>query len=224
MLPYFLRHYETFADKIFIINDHSTDRTAEIARVHPKVQLLDFEYDRGLNEADFSNCFAQTYKKYSRGKADWVVCVDADELIYNKDIAKVLGEQRQRGMRVLKCTGYQMISKTLPTTDGQIYDECKTGGRSRGFDKPVIFDPTLDITFGDGRHTIQVPDGISIGWAKLLLLHYKYLSRDFYIERSKIVYPRTSGMTKEVIDYRLKRALRWYDHVIANPQELETVV
>ena len=45
ILPYFLRHYSTFADRIFIIDDHSTDDTAEIAKANPKVTLLPFEYD-----------------------------------------------------------------------------------------------------------------------------------------------------------------------------------
>lgn len=219
MLPYFLRHYETFADRIFIINDHSTDRTAEIAKANPKVVMLDFEYKRGLNEDDFSNCFVGSYKKYSRGVADWVMCVDSDEIIYNPNMRAVLEAQRKKGTRVLKCTGYQMISKEKPSGEGQIYDECNTGERSRGYDKTVVFDPTLDVTFGDGRHTLQVPGGVGIGRAKLLLLHYKYLSRDFYIERSKIVYPRTSGMTAEIIDYRLKRALDWYDKTIKTPTE-----
>ena len=224
MLPYFLRHYSTFADTIFIINDHSTDKTAKIAKAHPKSQLLDFPYNRGLNEDDFSDCFADFYKQYSRGVADWVMCVDADELIYNADILGVLKQQRQRGVQVLKTTGYQMVAETPPTTIGQIYEECKVGGRSRGFDKPVVFDPELNITFGNGRHSVQVPEGIHVGRARLLLLHYKYLSRDFYINRSNIVYPRTSGMTDEIIGYRLKRALKWYDHVMQAPSELERVV
>src|SRR3990167_5587014 len=174
ILPYFLRHYWAFADKIYIFNDHSTDKTAEIAKAHPKVVLLDFEYNQGLNEDDFNDCFVKAYKKYSRGIADWVMCVDADEIIYNPNFLAVLQHQRQKGLRVLKCAGYQMISRTKPVGHGQIYDESKSGGRSRGFDKPIIFDPAIDIKFGNGRHTIQVPEGVAIGRAKILLLHYKY--------------------------------------------------
>ena len=52
ILPYFLRHYSTFADRIFIIDDHSTDNTVEIVKANPKVTLLPFEYNRGMNEDD----------------------------------------------------------------------------------------------------------------------------------------------------------------------------
>jgi glycosyltransferase involved in cell wall biosynthesis len=220
ILPYFLRHYSTFAERIFIFNDHSTDKTAEIAKANPKVTLLDFEYDRGLNEDDFNDCFERAYKEYARGKADWVMCVDADELIYNKQITKVLEQQKNRGVRVLKSPSYQMISKTFPETDGQIYDECKTGIRSPRFDKTVVFDPMLDITFGPGRHSINLPEGIEAADAGLLMLHYKYLSRDFIIERNKIAYPRYYGMSEKDRNYRMRRALDTYDSAINSQMEV----
>src|SRR5436190_13957749 len=85
ILPYFLRHYETFADKIYIFDDRSTDRTADIAKANPKVELLEYDYPTGVDDDDHSRCFENAYKKYSSGVADWVFCVDADEIIYNQN-------------------------------------------------------------------------------------------------------------------------------------------
>lgn len=224
MLPYFLRHYSTFADRIFIINDHSTDNTVQIAKAHPKahpkVQLLDFGYSRGLNEDDFSRCFEESYKKYSRGLADWVMCVDADELIYNKDIIGALTNARQQGRRVLKTTGYTMMSEKLPSTSGQIYEESPYGLRARGYDKEIVFDPELDVKLSDGRHSIEVANGQKPVKAKLALLHYRYLSRDYLIERTKNIFARMD-MSDDIKNYRLKRALATYDNNIKN---LEKVV
>ena len=90
ILPYFIRHYSTFADKIFIIDDHSTDNTKEIANSFPNVEVLDYEYNNGFNEDSFSQSLIDHYKKHSRGKADWVMCADSDEFIYHKDMKKVL--------------------------------------------------------------------------------------------------------------------------------------
>ena len=224
LLPYFLRHYSTFADTIFIFNDHSTDRTAEIAKAHPKVRLLDFNYDPGLHEDNFNDCFIKSYKQYSRGVADWVMCVDADELIYNRDIVGVLSEQHRRGIKALKCTGYIMVSEKLPTTKGQIYDECKIGTRSRGYDKPIVFSPEIDIKFGIGRHTAQLPPGIQAHKAKLTLLHYRYLSRDYIIERNAKSFPRWFGMDDKQKQYRTNGALKWYDNAIKTGQDLVEVV
>ena len=220
MLPYFLRHYENFCDKIFIIDDHSTDKTVEIAKNHPKVQLLQFGYSRGLNEDDFSRCFEQSYKKFSRGVADWVICVDADELIYNPDILGALEKARAEGKRALKTTGYTMMAKTLPSGSGQIYDECRQGLRARGYDKEVVFDPSLDVKFSDGRHSITVGGGIKPTKAKLALLHFRYLSRDYLVERTKTIFARMD-MSDEIKAYRLKRGLATYDNNINN---LERVV
>jgi len=223
-LPYFLRYYETFADKIYIFDDRSTDRTAEIAKANPKVELLEYKYPTGVDEDDHSRCFENAYKKYSRGVADWVFCVDADEIIYNQNIKAVLKAEREEGVEVIKTTGYQMVSEKLPRTDKQIYEVCKTGGRSRGYDKPVVLSPEIDVEFGIGRHSAEFPEGTHVVKAKLLLLHYRYLSRYFVINRAKTSYPRWNEMSQEQQDWRLNRALKWYDQVIANPQELEKVV
>ena len=212
ILPYFLRHYSTFADKIFIIDDSSTDKTVEIAKAHPKVELLDFDYPPSFNYDDnFSDCFTKYYKEKSRGVADWVIRVDADELIYHKDIKKVLKEKRENGAKVLKSTGFLMVSEELAKNDGQIYDEIKEGARYRGYDKTVIFDPSLDITFEKGRHSINTPEGIRHERAHILLLHYRYLSKEYFIKRSEHLYSRKGEMTDEIKEKMMNRGLNWYE-------------
>jgi len=210
ILPYFLRHYSTFADKIFIFDDHSTDDTREIASRTPNVECLPFEYNRGMNEEDFNDCFEKSYKKYSRGVADWVICVDSDELIYSPNIKEALAGHRERGHQILKSTGYMMVSEKLPSCTGQIYEESNLGVKFPGYDKPVIFDPSLDIKFGEGRHSVTPPKGVKIEKAEILLLHYRYLSRDYFIKRSEVLYERI-GMDDSMKKYRMTRGLDWYD-------------
>jgi len=202
ILPYFLRHYTQFAD-VFIIDHHCTDKTLEIARQADRTQVIPYPYHRPFTEQDHSLAFEDSYRKYSR-KADVVMCVDADEFVYDKKIAEKL-----RGLKgIIKPTAYMMISEKPPTTEGQIYDEIKTGVRMRSFDKPVIFNPKLDVWFGDGRHAVKCK--VQPERAGIKLLHYKYLGRKYYFERSRAVYPR-KDKTDEVIDYRLKKGLKWYD-------------
>ena len=188
MLPYFLEHYSKYADRIFIVNDHSTDKTAEIAKAHPKVTLIDYEYN-GLVEKEFNETFAKLVKKYP---SDWAICVDGDEFI------KGLETLQAEPSGVLKTVGYMMIGKT-----GKLED-CKPI-RMATFDKPVVFDPSLDVKFGDGRHSVNLPARDS----KLELLHYKYPSREYYLKRNLAAYPRI--MDAKTADYRLERGLGWYD-------------
>lgn len=186
ILPYFLKHYE-FADRITIFNDHSTDRTAEIASSDPFVELHDYRYD-GLKEHEFNSTFEKAAKD---SDCDWVMCVDADEFITG-DLPDVSGV-------VLKTVGYTMVGRT-----GRLED-CKKV-RTPMYDKPVVFDPTLNVNFGAGRHTINMKPMES----KLELLHYKYLSREYYERRAREIYPRI--MDQRTMDYRIRRGLEWYDN------------
>jgi len=206
IIPYFLRHYSKFA-KITLINHHCTDQTLSIAK--GKARILDYPFDRPFTEGDHSAAFEWAYKKYSR-KADWVICVDADEFLYEpvSQLSLLSG--------IVKPVAYMMISEKPPTTDEQIYDEIKTGVRMRSFDKPVMFNPQIDVIFGNGRHTAEARwNGMLVQpvQSRIKLLHYKYLGKEYYFERSRLVYPR-KDKTDEVIDYRLKKGLRWYDEHI----------
>jgi len=184
LLPYFLRHYSTFADTIFILDDHSTDRTIEIARANKKVRLIDFNYKGGMeDDFDLSNAFEESYKKYSRGVADWIMTVDADEFMYNKSMTRTLKEQKKLDTKAIQATAYTMFSKKFPVTKGQIYKECFWGKRSRAYDKTVIFNPSLDVKLGMGRHRTKLPNNVKSSRADILMLHFRYLSRNFIIKR-----------------------------------------
>lgn len=195
MLPHFLKHYEKVADKIFIIDDHSTDRTAEIAKAHPKVTYSQYAFE-GLDETEFSSTLESFYKTHP---SDWAVCVDGDELVTRLGS---LGSPNG----VLKTQGFMMVGET-----GKLED-CKKV-RMKTFDKPVVFDASLDLTFGDGRHTVSLPTTDSY----LELLHYKYPSREHYLQRSLDTYPRI--MDAKQMSYRIKRGLDWYDRALADSKE-----
>lgn len=199
MLPHFLKHYEQFADKIFIVDDHSTDKTAEIAKAHPLVEYSEYGFD-GLAEDEFNDTFASMVKfNQTEDSSEWAMCVDGDEFISHPDMRTYLAGQSG----ILKTKGYMMIGKT-----GKLED-CKPI-RMKTFDKPVVFQPSLGIVyFGDGRHSVNFPAKES----ELELLHYKYSSREYYLERNKLSYPRI--MNAKDTEYRLKRGLDYYDRHIS---------
>lgn len=187
MLPHFLKHYSQYADRIFIIDDHSTDLTAMIARAHPMVTYLEYPFE-GLNEQEFSDTLESMYKTYP---SDWAVCVDGDEFV---DISYL--DKLKKG-KVYKTRSFMMIGKT-----GKFKD-CKAV-RWEKFDKPIVFDSKLDVKFGDGRHTCNLPTEPGPN-----LLHYKYPSREYYLKRARETYPRI--MNEKQMAYRIDRGLEWYD-------------
>lgn len=192
MLPHFLKHYEEVADRIFVIDDHSTDKTEEIARAHPKVTYVRKGTD-GYDEKEVSQIFSVMAAQHP----GWAVCVDADEFIHG------LEKLRKPRGQVLQTTGYMMVGET-----GRLEDCQKI--RMSSFDKPVVFDASLDIGFGDGRHSVNLPTVPS----DLELWHYKYPSREYYLKRNLAAYPRI--MDKRMMDYRIKRGLDWYDRALVD--------
>lgn len=188
MLPYFLRHYETIADRIFVWDDESTDGTREILRQHPKVTLLETPEVHGIHEGYWITKLWPRYKTLSRGQADYVICVDADEFAHHPNgLVSVLEEQKKLGTQLIHCRGYTMLSEGLPTTTDQIYDEIKLGVRDRWSSKWCLFSPDIELEFQRGRH--GYPKVASdVVWRKEIgvrLLHYRYLGPKYFEKRDE---------------------------------------
>lgn len=205
LMPYFLRHYETFVDNIFIIDDKSTDKTVEIAKKNSKVKILKPNYKIDFDEITRNNYFEDIYKKYSRKDTDWVIYVDGDEFIYHKNILKVLKEQQERKRKLIKVNGYAMISRKFPTTNKQIYKECNIGVRTRYYDKVIIFNPKIDLKFTIGRHLPPITkENFKSDRCGILLLHYRYLSEKFIVERWDC---STRNHSKKTVNRRIRKDL-----------------
>ena len=180
LLPYFLRHYETFVDKIFLFDNHSTDDSRVIASSGPRVVSLEYEAEYG-DEHQMNAFYEDAYKQYSRGVADWAIIADIDEFLYHPDIKHVLANQAQKDRQLVKATGYTMYSEDFVTNNKQIYENYQMGYRTTLYDKAVIFNPDTDIKFKMGRH--KVPDWPKAYRCGIILLHYKYMSKDLTQKR-----------------------------------------
>jgi glycosyltransferase involved in cell wall biosynthesis len=182
LLPYFLRHYGVFAEKIVCFDNGSTDRSAEIIDAHPATERIVFETD-GL----FDRIHLQLKSEYrkSRGRADWVICVDCDEFIYHPELPKLLQSYQDKGITYPKIDGFEMVSDQTPKTDGQIYEVAKIGFPSEGYSKRVVFNPSLEVFFEAGCHSARVEGNkFESKEPEIKLLHYRFLGRDFFIQRS----------------------------------------
>lgn len=153
MMPYTLRHYTTFADRITVFDGISTDRTREICRQFG-ARVVDFKTN-GLN--DMMNRHAKNTGWINDHKSDWVICVDTDEIVYfPKGAKETLAAYDEQRVQLVKTIGFEMFSETLPSGYGQIYDEIKTGARDeRWYSKPVVFSPRRcrSVDFAAGAHT-----------------------------------------------------------------------
>jgi hypothetical protein len=185
IIGYALRHYATFADRIILHDSFSTDGTREVAAL-AGAEVKDWDTAGQVNDELLmglkNTCWLGT-------DADWVIIVDADEILYFPQGAReTLGAYSARGVAVVKATGYEMTAETFPTTKGQIYDEVKMGAREAHYaSKPILFTPRLvcDSGIGIGAHESRpiLKDGralyVSREWPvaepPTLLLHYHHV-------------------------------------------------
>lgn len=222
LLPYWLRHYETFADRIFVWDDQSDDGTREMLEAHPLVKLLPLDRYGDDDPYWIKDLFPQ-YETYSRGQADWVIITDADEFIYHPRMREVLEQETAKGTQVIWCKGYAMIADTPPSGNGYIYEEIKQGLPDRLESKWTIFDPAEKVRFRKGRHGGLLEGGQLKTNADtgIKLFHYRYLGEQFFIERDKRNAARLEKVIKIGYQYDPKKirtlpdrsrgvALEWY--------------
>lgn len=197
MLPFFLRHYTSFADRLVVYDNMSDDGSRAILESCPLVEVRDWDTG-GYSDEDSLRDLKNNAWKESRGTADWVMVVDVDEFIYHAELVSYL--ERMKGHAVLKPRGYQMWHDRFPTGSGQIYDEVKIGERCpEFFDKLSVFDPMViaDINYHIGSHCAEptlhplmhldedctIPEPAPVTPSELKLLHFKHLGWEYLYER-----------------------------------------
>ncbi len=151
MMPYTLRHYTSFASRIVVHDGGSTDRTHAICAEY-EAEVKNFPTD-GVNDKLFKELKETCWKGTA---ADWVICVDADELVYFPGgVFDTLSAYDKAGLPVATPRGYEMFSDNLPVSDRQIYDEVKMGAPDpEWYSKKVLFSPARlrSIEFSAGAH------------------------------------------------------------------------
>lgn len=150
-LPYCLRHYNSFCNRIIVHDAFSTDRSREIAKEYG-AEVRDWATD-GLNDAVSKklkeDCVMQC-------KSDWCLVVDTDEIWYFPfGPSYTLSAYDSQGLAVIRPHGFEMVSDVFPTTAGQVYDEVKFAGvDDRWYAKCALVAPPRikSIIYSAGAH------------------------------------------------------------------------
>jgi len=155
MLPYWIRHFSTFASKLVLHDSGSTDRTVEIAKA-AGVEIRPWSMDNKVNDRLMAEKKAEGWKGTT---ADWVIVGDIDEFLYFplgvEASFRIYDRDR---LPFVRAVGWEMVSDVFPTTTGQIYDEVKYGAPSeRWYSKTQILNPHLikTISFEMGAHSCR---------------------------------------------------------------------
>jgi glycosyltransferase involved in cell wall biosynthesis len=154
MLPYYLRHYSKFCERIIVLDNQSTDSTLMICKEYPNVDVREYNTSNTFNDyvhLDLKHrCITE-----AKGKADYIIVSDCDEFIYHPNIIEFLKENKSA---VIFPAGFQMVSNYFPTGDGQIYDEIKDGVPDPWYSKPILINPNKikKLEWIEGCHEIKL--------------------------------------------------------------------
>lgn len=147
MMPLFLRHYSSFADRIVIWDEQSTDRTREIISKYPGTEIREWPH-KGLDDERFLAHINTAYREFV--DADWVMFPDVDELLYHPEMVRILSEFKGD---IISSTGYALISREgFPDGSRQAYEQVKTGYPQSNYDKAICWRPSADVMHTIGRH------------------------------------------------------------------------
>ena len=155
ILPYFIKHYSQFCDKMIFYDNESTDLSALIINSHPKTELRSYSTNNTLDDGVHVALKEKAVIEAKKEGADFVIVVDCDEFIYHPNLIELLSNEMSETC-VFYPIGFQMVSERFPTTSGQIYDEINLGKPDGWYCKPVLINLNLSdyIKFDAGIHEI----------------------------------------------------------------------
>jgi hypothetical protein len=198
LMPYFLRHYGRFADRIIVYDNESDDATVQIARAFPQASVRTFQTGHEMRD-DIMLDIRNTDWKESRHLADWVIVVDLDEFLWHENLPAHLERCREMGVSLPSLEGFEMLANAPPQGPGQIYDEIKIGAPEPFYAKRCVFNPDAirDINYGAGCHAAHpVGNVVEDHLPGLKLLHFRFLGRPWIQARWQARSARLSALNR----------------------------
>jgi len=156
-------------DRIYVLDDHSTDATPEICRSFAGVYLFPSEFE-GLDESRDKNWL---FNQVKRSRSEWCLAIDGDEVI--EDPHNELREISQRADEGPECFSLQVLYLWNRV------DQVRTDGVYGRFFRPSFFRVRDSQTFpttasGANFHCGSVPQQLGAAFrCGARLLHFGYM-------------------------------------------------
>lgn len=192
LIKFFINHYrERFPNcEINIFDNYSTDRTAEIAK-ELNCNVIFYDTNNTLSDLEYlkikNNC-------WKTSKTDWVIVCDCDELL-----EITIDDLYDVEFNIIKTEGYSILN----FEEGKELNLLNEGFRDVIYDKSIMFNSKKikEMNYSPGCHTCQPQHNtsyiISYSEKTYRLLHYKYLSPNYTVERFKMFSLRLSDENKQ---------------------------
>ena len=196
MLPFYLRHYASFADEIILYDDNSDDGSATLAVCCPIVTLKPWPFPSGLDDNRMMDLWQVVMDQARKDGVDWVMMPDIDEILYSpRGLRQTCLDADAKGYQVITSEGWNMTGDGLPVDDGksQITELLQTGVRAPVYAKSIIVNPKAKVNWNRGRHALENCNPRVSPAPMVKLLHYRYLGYKYTKERNARNYHRVGA-------------------------------
>lgn len=201
LLPHFFNHYKD-ADRIFIMDNKSDDKSLEIIKSNKNTTVLSFDTD-GKLDSHKHQAIENDIWKNSRNVADYVIIQNLDEFVffpeYPADLRRGLIEFKNNKITICKCVGYNMACTDLEFNsilpNQYLSSTLVKGNYSQNHCKIRCFNPNevKETNFGIGAHECSPIGNLKYPPEKsLLLLHYHFVGLEYIKQRVKLLESRVS--------------------------------
>lgn len=186
ILPYFLKHYSQYVNKIVVYNNNSTDRSIQILNDWKECEIEIRECNTN-NQYDEQSIIDLKNNCWKDDDSDYVIVCDVDELLYHPNLIEFI--KKQPFTDYFTPQGFHMIGEEIPTDyTKQIYDIIKVGTRDDQYDKNVLFKrkSIVETNYSPGCHASRFKGEsnlLNYSGEELKLLHYKWLSFEYVYEK-----------------------------------------
>lgn len=217
--PFFLDHY-AFADEIVILlSGDTTDKSREIISQYQNTRIIEFEYTNGFNGREANAIINKTYRELY---TDWVIGVDADELVFAKGFQEVREVLQTIDADIVYADFWQVYRHhTEMDLDPSLKalwlrrhgDPNRTKGPNGNYRKPVVVRSGLDIKWGIGLHNYETTKKLKISNTRLEGAHWRMADPKLAIAR------RMRGRRENVSEEDIKN--KWsFDNFDVTEEEI----
>lgn len=198
ILPFIVDYWKRLPlNKVVVFDNFSTDGSITYLKQFPFVEVRYFKTE-GMNDIVQANIKNLAWRE-SKGKADYVIVCDMDEVLYSKDLNKTLLKMKEGGYNVLGTPWYACCFDKRPSyTEGKLLHELgdkfyrQSVNRTHPhLGKFMLFDPNLidNMQYSVGCHIAHpLPQMKLLETNDVVAIHVnKGLSEDYFVERRKVM-------------------------------------